>query len=310
MDPAAAGIIAAAIALIGVLTATHIGQKQKTDELFLNALNFLDGGSQKRNLGISAVELYWNNQKHRAAAIKLLVGSAVYLLTESDNIAKQHEQFNLERIINLLLRHQPQDEEELNAYQRLAAAVNSASSAPRNAALGTLSVQTAQWQIALRSALSAPASGDSFERVKLLFEYTKFHIGMYATLTAAAVALLGTKWGEALNFRGVWIWTAVAFIGLAGLAGGVIAASLPHFNRIDRFYRTPIGPFRLALFPGEIWTFIEHTAFWLGVTSIIIAFALGAAPTHQPSQSKPQRPTNAVSKSPPPSPVATDTGRK
>ncbi len=67
MDPLIVGPVASAlVALAGLAFATLVQissdrrqRMQRTDELFLRALDFLGGGSQKRNLGISAIELYW-----------------------------------------------------------------------------------------------------------------------------------------------------------------------------------------------------------------------------------------------------------
>lgn len=40
----------------------------------------------------------------------------------------------------------------------------------------------------------SPGSGvTDMERLKMLFDYTKFHIGLYGTLVAALIALAGSK---------------------------------------------------------------------------------------------------------------------
>jgi hypothetical protein len=86
-----ATIIAALFALsasllgyfIGMFT-TRLNYKQKQDELFFKALDFLRRGSQNRNLGISAIQLYWEGRRHRTLCVSLLVGSAIYLLLASE----------------------------------------------------------------------------------------------------------------------------------------------------------------------------------------------------------------------------------
>jgi hypothetical protein len=78
--------------------------RQKAHELFLTGLEHLGGGLQERNLGISALEFYC---KVYASEVKLivsvLVGAAMYLITESQQGNAQHEQYNLKRIMRLLL---------------------------------------------------------------------------------------------------------------------------------------------------------------------------------------------------------------
>lgn len=116
-------------------------------------------------------------------------------------------------------------------------------------------------------------ASSGWEQLKLLFDYTKFHIGLYVTLASALIALVNTEFGKALKLRPALIWAAVLFIALAGLAGGVIASSLPWFESIHSFKDTLIGPFRLRMMSGEFWTYLEHTSFWLGIGSILLAFA-------------------------------------
>ena len=79
--------------------------------------------------------------------------------------------------------------------------------------------------------LPAPSTAKTdweLERIKLLSDYTKFHIGMYATLVAVLVATLGSKFAADWN---IWKWPiafGIVFIALAGMAGGIVAATLPH----------------------------------------------------------------------------------
>jgi hypothetical protein len=78
----AATIIGALIGFVGGLVAARAAYQQKADELFFKALDFLGGGSQKRNLSVAAIELYWSNKRHRPVSVSLLIGSALYLLVQ------------------------------------------------------------------------------------------------------------------------------------------------------------------------------------------------------------------------------------
>ena len=78
MDQPTATLLAAIVGFVGGLIAARATYQQKSDELFFKALDFLGGGSQKRNLGIAAIELYWSNKRHRAVSV-----SHVNFLTRS-----------------------------------------------------------------------------------------------------------------------------------------------------------------------------------------------------------------------------------
>jgi hypothetical protein len=105
MTDAAATIIAGLIGFVGGLIVAVYGFRQKADELFLAGLQYLEGGSQKRNLGIAAMELSWSSRRHRRVISPLLVGVASYLLLESGQKDAVHEIENLRRIMKLLTSH-------------------------------------------------------------------------------------------------------------------------------------------------------------------------------------------------------------
>jgi hypothetical protein len=119
-----------------------------------------------------------------------------------------------------------------------------------------------------------------YEKVKTLFDYTKFHIGLYTTIGAILVAAIGTK---AIPFRPLALWTCIILIGVAGFAGGVVASTLPGCNSLTQFLKDPVGPWDIKLFScsGQTWTRIEHTAFWLAIIVGLISFA---SPTYFPPQ--------------------------
>jgi len=102
MSDAAATILAALIGFVGGLIVAAYTFRQKADELFLAGLQYLEGGSQKRNLGIAAMELSWSSRRHRRVIVPLLVGVASYLLLESGQKDAAHELENLRRVMKLL----------------------------------------------------------------------------------------------------------------------------------------------------------------------------------------------------------------
>jgi len=103
LDQGIAAVIAGLVAAGGTLLVQILSAKQKKDELLLIALQHLSGGSQERNVGLSAIELsLGKNEKRNKLCISLLVGSAIYLLSESKQEDSTHEIYNLRRIVNFL----------------------------------------------------------------------------------------------------------------------------------------------------------------------------------------------------------------
>jgi hypothetical protein len=113
-----------------------------------------------------------------------------------------------------------------------------------------------------------------YEQVKVLFDYTKFHIGVYTTLiTIIVTGLYYLRITQGVNFKPnlLFIYGSMVMFGIAGLSGGIIASTLPHHSSIKEFWKERIGPFRLRIMSGEFWTYCEHTAFWLGVVSAVLS---------------------------------------
>jgi len=103
MDEGLAAVIAALFGLMAGGFAVGYENARKKDELFYKALDFLGGGSQERNLGIAAIELYGTKKKHHALSVSLLIGSAIYLLKESKQKDAAHELNNLNRMMTFIL---------------------------------------------------------------------------------------------------------------------------------------------------------------------------------------------------------------
>ncbi|HLX39275.1 MAG TPA: hypothetical protein VKR42_02035 [Ktedonobacteraceae bacterium] len=140
MNQSTASIIAAVIAgLVGILIgliAAGVQYRMKSDELFYKALDFLDGGTQRRNLGIAAIELSWTRRRFRPISTSLLIGCALYLLLESQTQAA-HEVHNLRRIMKRLLHDEAYKVGTQAEYGQLQAAVQKARQAAEARESGT-----------------------------------------------------------------------------------------------------------------------------------------------------------------------------
>jgi hypothetical protein len=106
-------------------------------------------------------------------------------------------------------------------------------------------------------------------RLERLYDYTKFHIGIYLSAGGVIVTLLGSD-------KAAWLisclvgnrnllWASLIFVLLAGIAGGVIASSLASSENFTDFWEKPQGPLCFGWFRGQYWTWVEHLAFWISI---------------------------------------------
>ena len=136
--------------------------------------------------------------------------------------------------------------------------------------------------------IEATAAANSKQKsLELLFDYTKFHIGLYLTLTASYIAATSSAF-LGLNIDKRLVCAAVICFMTAGLAGGVIASSITQTQArcSEEFLSERIGPWEMKWlhFRARIWTWIEHTAFWVGlVLAALSILRSDVRPPKQPS---------------------------
>ena len=134
----------------------------------------------------------------------------------------------------------------------------------------------------------APTKLKMDKNLELLFDYTKFHIGVYLTLTTAYLSFTKVKFGAApLTYvNQIWSWVAVAAFMLAGLAGGVIVSSITQTESLDSrsFLEKRIGMwnFKKIWFKARWWTWLEHTSFWAGLIAAILSIVCSTSPVRNP----------------------------
>lgn len=129
------------------------------------------------------------------------------------------------------------------------------------------------------STYSAAEHAARAKSMEMLFDYTKFHLGVYITLTASYIAVvkLETSHGHAILSANPFLITLAVFAFLvAGLAGGVLASSITQCvgGSSQEFLDTQIGPWnaKLVHLSGRKWTYLEHTAFWIGLLAAVLSF--------------------------------------
>ena len=130
-------------------------------------------------------------------------------------------------------------------------------------------------------------------KLERLYDYTKFHIGIYLSVAAGLVTIvsLASKVDQA-HFLAQLIGSPLSFVistvsmFVAGIAGAVVASTCTECDTYNDLWNKKQGPFGLKLMTGKNWVRLEHTSFWfstvLFVYAIISAHAVQEWLWHQP----------------------------
>jgi hypothetical protein len=124
------------------------------------------------------------------------------------------------------------------------------------------------------------------EKIKHIYDYTKFHIGMYSVLLTGLVALSNyTKGGDFGRSYGKIIFAIIIILLIGGIAGALAASRIVYGPWSNGSFQTGDNEFWKTQTKGEgkgwefSWTWaevclgIEHYAFWIALVISIIAFA-------------------------------------
>jgi hypothetical protein len=120
------------------------------------------------------------------------------------------------------------------------------------------------------------------KRLERLYDYTKFHIGVYLSAATGLTGLIGSiadkKAGQFLfDLVGAppFLGLALVFMVLAGACGGVVATSITESRSFDAFWTKPQGPSWRRDGPlGKRWVEAEHLFFWASLASMLLAVLL------------------------------------
>lgn len=112
------------------------------------------------------------------------------------------------------------------------------------------------------------------KRLERLFEYTKWHIGIYLSVGGGLVGLLGSRDGNEFLKRVITqpalMGAALGAMALAGMAGGILASAATRSHSFVEVWDHVLEVYGVPTLKGRIWAGIEHSAFWLS----LLLFAL------------------------------------
>jgi hypothetical protein len=114
------------------------------------------------------------------------------------------------------------------------------------------------------------------DQIKRLYDYTKFHIGLYAGLMGGLIALikLGRTGASFFPHQIICSLKVTLFcFTLAGACGGVIGStiSLSQDTLENDGKDGRIGPFSWKWFSAATWAHLEHWFFWIGIIVSVVA---------------------------------------
>jgi hypothetical protein len=134
------------------------------------------------------------------------------------------------------------------------------------------------------SAANPPAvPSQQMEQLKQIYDYAKFHIGLYATVNTALVAIASFSFKDnqlLLPYRWCFFIIFLFFL-LAGVGGGLVASHIAYskwepaqVNKLlDGFTQPTVSnPFKWSQY--KLFTVIEHYAFWAGVVFGLVVLML------------------------------------
>ena len=112
-------------------------------------------------------------------------------------------------------------------------------------------------------------------KLKGLFDYTKFHIGLYTGLISLLVGLAKFM-GQPQQMHLLWLKCTLVLLVLAGICGGVVGSNAYEYDSFKKFKDAAIGPFGWKPLSGKTWAHCEHFFFWgaviLATTSVLFEY--------------------------------------
>jgi hypothetical protein len=122
------------------------------------------------------------------------------------------------------------------------------------------------------------------KQLERLYDYTKFHIGIYLSAAGGLAAFVGAaaEGKEKPTYLATLIGSpsalvlSFALMVLAGIAGAVVATSTIESTSYKDFLKNKHGAYGVEPFCGKTWVTLEHAFFWLSLFAL--GFGIFSAP--------------------------------
>jgi hypothetical protein len=111
------------------------------------------------------------------------------------------------------------------------------------------------------------------DKIKMVYDYAKFHIGLYASVIAASIAIGKIQGGETSpgSLLKVLAMVGVGCVLAAGACGAMVAVNTPDLlhKRYNEFKSTKLTALTKITMRVENWLSWEHRLFWAGLLLIL-----------------------------------------
>jgi hypothetical protein len=118
------------------------------------------------------------------------------------------------------------------------------------------------------------------KRLERLYDYTKFHIGIYLSTAGGVTALAASKdldWivAKLIGFPPL-LYVALVLLVFAGMCGGMVATSITKSLTFDEFWAKKHYPGKSSRLgaTGETWVHNEHRFFWASLITLAAAILI------------------------------------
>jgi len=112
-------------------------------------------------------------------------------------------------------------------------------------------------------------------RLERLYDYTKFHIGIYLSAAGGLTTLISLANKDKIDmhkyFGLPWaVGVSLLFMVLAGIAGAVVATSAIESETYIAFIKSPQSVYGFKLL-GKTWVTTEHACFWVSLAFLLVS---------------------------------------
>jgi hypothetical protein len=116
-------------------------------------------------------------------------------------------------------------------------------------------------------------------QLERLYDYTKFHIGIYLSAAGGLAALIAVAADGAAQQKFVaglvgapWaLGVAFVCVAIAGVSGAIVATSTIESSTYIDFLSSKQGAYGIEPFSGKTWVTLEHGFFWLSLLFLGVA---------------------------------------